>query len=100
MAPLSEIEVTAREAMLGIVTHDYGREITFPHPLASHFWKKTPNQVRFQIDAPKLFTNYLYQDSLSLRNDGTLKSIQIYRWHQDNELFLDLGEVGRCVILS
>jgi len=99
-ATLSEIEETAIQSMLTIVTADYGRKIFFPSLLRGGFFQKTSDRILYQADLPTGFSNFFIQDSLALDRSGTLETIQIYRWEQENDNVLDLEKVVRQLIYT
>jgi hypothetical protein len=57
---------------------------------ATGFFGKTNDCILYQQDIHTGFSNFKIQDNLSLRCDGTLESIQIYRLEQDNDNLFDL----------
>jgi hypothetical protein len=97
-ATLSEIEDTAKESMLTIITNNFGRPIYFPSPLRSGFFQKTSDRILYQSDLPTGSANFSIQDSLSLQRNGTLETIQIYRWEHNNDNALDFEKVLRQLI--
>jgi len=94
-ANLSELEDTALQAMLHIVTNDYGRKEHFPYCLRGGFFEKTDDRILYQIDRGTGFSNFKIQDNLSLARDGTLASVQIYRWQEGNDVLFDLEKTIR-----
>jgi len=94
-ANLSEIEDTALQAMLHIVTNDYGRKDSFPYSLRAGFFEKTNDRLLYQLDQRTGFSNFKIQDNLSLSRNGTLESIQIYRWQEGDDILFDLEKTIR-----
>ena len=94
-ANLSEIEDTALQSMLHIVTNDYGRTEQFPYSLRGGFFEKTDDRLLYQLDRGTGFSNFRIQDNLALSRNGTLESIQIYRWEQGNDILFDLEKTVR-----
>jgi hypothetical protein len=94
-ATLSEIEDAALQSMLQIVTSDYGRKISFPYSLRGGFFEKTNDRILYQIDHQTGFTNFKIQDNLALNRNGSLESIQNYRWEQDKDTLFDLEKAVR-----
>jgi hypothetical protein len=99
-ATLWEIEETAIQSMLTIITNNFGRQIYFPFPLRSGFFQRTSDRILYQSDLPTGSVNVSIQDSLSLQRNGTFETIQIYRWEQDNDNVLDFEKVLRQLIYT
>jgi hypothetical protein len=94
-ANLSEIEDTALQSTLHIVTSDYGRKELFPYSLRGGFFEKTNERLLYQLDHRPGFSNFKVQDNLSLNRNGTLESIQIYRWQEGKDILFDLEKAIR-----
>jgi hypothetical protein len=94
-ASLSEIEDTALQSMLRITTSDYSRKDTFPHGLQGGFFDKTNDRLFYQIERGTGIRNFKIQESLSLGRNGSLESIQMYRWQDGNDILFDIEKTIR-----